>query len=176
MADHGNPLAVIFRRQHRDYLEQSCCFCFGGDVLLFLLISVSSLWIDIITMLSLIVLLFCLVTGLEILCARVGTAPSIKVLLSSSSSSGGAWWEECFPNAWSLVQSRAYNNASTLLKNRVLFREHFHVRNSKAAVVVRGLLRQGFRSVDPPLGCCQSLLKHCKRRGVCSPGFVWACI
>lgn len=131
-------------------------------------------------MLSLTVLLFGLATGLETLCTGVRTPPSIKVsfvyclLLPPLEDHGGI--EECFPNGCSLVQSHTFNNASTLFEIKVLFRGHFHVRNSKAAVVGRGLLTHGFINIDSPLAFCQPLLKHCQRRGVCSPGFACACI
>lgn len=100
-------------------------------------------------------LLFCLATGLESLCIGVRTTPSIKVsfvcclLLPSLEDLGGI--EECFPNGWSFVQAHNFNNATTLFENRVLFREHFHVRNSKAGVVGKGFLTWHFISVDFPL-------------------------
>lgn len=87
-------------------------------------------------------LLFCLATGLESLCTGVRTTPSVKVsfvyclLLPSLEDHGGI--EECFPNGWSFVQAHKFSNASTLFENGVLFREHFHVRNSKAGVVGKG--------------------------------------
>lgn len=90
------------------------------------------------------------------LCIGVRTTSSIKVsfvcclLLPSLADLGGM--EECFPNGWSFVQAHNFNNATTLFENRVLFREHFYVRNSKAGVVGKGFLTWHFISVDFPSG------------------------